>query len=523
MDSTVYYILGGAAALLHAAALSFAARYFLHMLQLESYYLAQYKHHMADRLPALAALSALFSLGHFAGREWGLAVLAVYSLALAAVMNGAHRRSNVKKPLVYTARIKRQTAVLAMLAAGAGAAVLLCGRNTVWLCVSAALLSSLTALSAVIAKPVEWCVRQWYISDAKKILAARPDLKIIGITGSYGKTSTKFILSTILSEKYSVQTPPSSYNTTMGVVRVIRERLQQDDQVLICEMGARHKGDIAEICRFVRPHMGIITSIGPQHLETFGDIETVMNSKFELIEALPQDGMAFFPKGNEYTERMYERAKCRKFLVSAGQGGYLWAEEMSVTPKGSRFTLKTEAGESVLCETVLLGLHNIQNILLSAACAYAMGLTLRQIARGIAKLRPVEHRLQIVASQPMTVIDDAFNSSPNGAKAALEVLASFPADRIIVTPGFVELGAEQEKYQYELGREIAQRCEKAVLVGERRTEAIRKGFLESGGDASAVFTVETLEEASALLAKIGKAGDTVLFENDLPDNYSAKP
>ena len=196
---------------------------------------------------------------------------------------------------------------------------------------------------------------------------------------------------------------------------------------------------------------------------------------------------------------------------------------MSVTPKGSRFTLKTEAGESVLCETVLLGLHNIQNILLSAACAYAMGLTLRQIARGIAKLRPVEHRLQIVASQPMTVIDDAFNSSPNGAKAALEVLASFPADRIIVTPGFVELGAEQEKYQYELGREIAQRCEKAVLVGERRTEAIRKGFLESGGDASAVFTVETLEEASALLAKIGKAGDTVLFENDLPDNYSAKP
>lgn len=168
-------------------ALSFAARYFLHMLQLESYYLAQYKHHMADRLPALAALSALFSLGHFAGREWGLAVLAVYSLALAAVMNGAHRRSNVKKPLVYTARIKRQTAVLAVLAAGAGAAVLLCGLNTVWLCVSAALLSSLTALSAVIAKPVEWCVRRWYVNDAKKILAARPDLKIIGITGSYGK------------------------------------------------------------------------------------------------------------------------------------------------------------------------------------------------------------------------------------------------------------------------------------------------------------------------------------------------
>ena len=147
-----------------------------------------------------------------------------------------------------------------------------------------------------------------------------------------------------------------------------------------------------------------------------------------------------------------------------------------------------------------------------------MGLTMEQIARGISKLRPVEHRLQIVTRRPMTVIDDAFNSSPNGAKAALKVLASFPGRRIIITPGFVELGQSQEEYHREFGKQIASSADIAVLVGER-TAAIKQGLLEAGFDGEKIITVDSLSGATDYLAAAGRAGDTVLFENDLPDNY----
>ena len=145
--------------------------------------------------------------------------------------------------------------------------------------------------------PVEKTVQRWYLNDAACILAKRDDLIRIGITGSYGKTSCKFILGTILSEKYNVLVPPSSYNTPMGLTRVIREQLKRSHEVLLAEMGARHVGDIRELCDLAHPKYGLITSVGPQHLETFGSIENVAKTKYELIENLPQDGCAFFPAG----------------------------------------------------------------------------------------------------------------------------------------------------------------------------------------------------------------------------------
>lgn len=467
--------------------------YYLHMLQLEGYFVSQFMHHLFARVrrPKL-----LFS------------------------------QEKAKKPLHYTQRIIRLLVTVGILALLYNLCFTLFFfkgiTNTLHFpatlfCLLCPILSSVWVLIAcVITKPLEKIIAAYYINDAKRILKKRPDLKIIGITGSYGKTSTKFILSTILSEKYSVLTPPASYNTTMGVVRVIRERLQPDDEVFVCEMGSRHKGDIKEICDIVHPQKAVITSIGPQHLDTFGSIEGVQAGKFELIESLPENGSAVFSSLNEYIRELFDRANCKKYSAGFLETDDVRAENISVGCSGSAFTLVTKQG-STECFTSLLGKHNISNILVAAAAALDMGLTLEQVASGIKKIRPVEHRLQIVNQKPVTVIDDAFNSSPDGASAALDVLGAFTGRRIIVTPGFVELGADEDKYHVALGKKIKENADVAILVGKKRTAKISEGLEGFKGE---VYTVANLNEATALLSKISVAGDAVLFENDLPDNYN---
>ncbi len=508
-----FYLAGS---LLICAVTLLLARRGIHMLQLESYFLRQYVRHMAKGLLPAAVICVLACVAYGFFPDAGIFVLPVCVILL---LPFALKKRTEIKPLKYTARIKRMLVVYAIICLGICA---LCVWREFYypIYLLPAFNTVLVFLSALASKPAEWVIREGYIYSASRRLKERPDLKIVGITGSYGKTSVKFILSEILKQKYSVLTPPSSYNTTMGVVRVIRERLRSDDQIFICEMGARHKGDIKDICRFVHPDCAIITSIGPQHLETFGSMERLRDSKFELIEGLKNGGTAFFPWGNEFTEQMYERARCEKYYFGFDKCCLASAEDITVGPQGSSFTLLLD-GSQALCHTKLLGRHNIQNILSAAACAYKLNLNIEQIARGIQALEPVEHRLQIVSTSPMTVIDDAFNSSPNGAKAALEVLSGFKnGRRIIVTPGFVELGAGQEEYHYKLGVQIAASADIAILVLPERTGEIKRGLLASGFDAKAIYEAASLKEAAELLGRIGAAGDTVLFENDLPDNYA---
>ena len=195
----------------------------------------------------------------------------------------------------------------------------------------------------------------------------REDLIKIGITGSYGKTSTKFALRDILSVKYNVLATPSSFNTPMGVSSVINNQLKRSHQVFIAEMGARHVGDIKEMCRLVHPSYGVLTSVGPQHLDTFHTIERIKSTKYELMDAVPQDGCCFFPDDGGICRELYDKTRKEKRLCSLKESGAadVWAEHITVSPAGSAFTLCTRE-ESIACETRLLGEHNIQNILLAA-------------------------------------------------------------------------------------------------------------------------------------------------------------
>ena len=240
------------------------------------------------------------------------------------------------------------------------------------------------------------------------------------------------------------------------------------------------------------------------------------------LGAVPEGGCCFFPEDGGICRGLYDRTEKEKRLVSIRpeEAADVWAEDITVSSRGSAFTLCTRDGR-IACETKLLGEHAIQNILLAAAVSLHLGLTLRQIARGIGLLTPVAHRLQLMDTPGgITTIDDAFNSNPNGARAALNVLAAFPPRRIVVTPGMVELGENEAAFNRAFGEQMAGCADIAVLVGPRHTAPIREGLLSAGFPEEQVYTVGSLTEAADLLRTLERSGDTVLFENDLPDNYS---
>ena len=275
------------------------------------------------------------------------------------------------------------------------------------------------------------------------------------------------------------------------------------------------------MCRLVKPTIGIITSVGPQHLETFKTIERVAKTKYELIEGLPEDGNCYFYDDNAFCKKMYDQTdKPKKLCGKNSEICDCWYEDVQVSAQGSTFQLHIRGKGSVECTTRLLGEHSIQNILLAAMTASDLGLSLRQISHGIAKLQPVKNRLELM-SRPggFTIINDAFNSNPVGAKAALNVLKAFPERRIIITPGMVELGEKEAEYNREFGREMAECVDIAILVGKNRTLPMVEGLREAGFPEENIHRVDSLDDSTRLLHSMVLPTDTVLYENDLPDHY----
>ena len=523
-------------ALAVAAICALKARFFLHMAQLEGYRPESYSSWLrknTDKLFgwtvnlgvaasvvyfALSLLTAPLGSGPLLAAR--IAILVCFMLVV-LFFDMRQGKEPEKKPMVYTARMKRLYAAFAIVTLAATRFIQLLSVPAY---LAFAAIPYMLVAALWLMWPIENIINDRYKSLAAVKLAGRPDLIRIGITGSYGKTSAKFILNAILSEKFDVLASPSSINTPMGLTIMIREQLEQHHQVLIAEMGARRVGEIRELAELIKPRYGVITSIGPQHLETFGSLENVAKTKFELIEELPGDGVGFFGADDGETDKLYEKAACEKYRAGIG-GGFLYmrAEDIEVGEFGSRFTLRDNEGNRAVCETKLLGRHNIANIVLCCAVAARLGMSMEQIARGIKRIRPIEHRLMLMrgeSGEPL-VIDDAFNSNPAGAKAALDVLAQFKnRRRLIVTPGMVELGDKQNDFNYKFGAQIAMCCDIAVLVGSTCSRAIAQGAVDSGMAIENIHFVANLKDAAALLRNIGRETDIILFENDLPDNYS---
>ncbi len=435
-------------------------------------------------------------------------------------------KAKYKKPLVWTPRVKRICSVMWVLAA---AVALLFGltlgvRGLACSLVGMLVVSPVLMLAANgLLRPVEKRINKKYYDEAASILASMPSLKVVGITGSYGKTSTKHYLTRILQEHFAVTMTPGSFNTTMGVIRTVREHLRPYDEVFVCEMGAKQIGDIKEICDLVHPSVGIVTAVGEQHLESFKTVENVCRTKFELVDALPADGLAVvnndFPHA---ASREVGNVECLRYAVSSPEGADYKAEDVEYSPEGTSFAIVGKGLEEPLrLRTKLVGECNISNLMAAVIVALRLGVPAEKIRYAVEQIDQVEHRLNMKRTPGgVTIIDDAFNSNPAGSRMALDVLSRMTGGRrIVVTPGMIELGAVQERANEEFGRHAARCADIAIVVGAYNRGAILAGLAEGPIKADDIHAVDSFAEAQKLLGGILRAGDTVLYENDLPDTF----
>ena len=519
------------------AALIMAVRYDLHMFQLSSYQQQGY-YRVIRTHPAVfgaAALAFICLIVNVLFR--GIAAAALILLIPAAVLIFVFFPRKAKKKFVVTARVKRQIAVICGLfavtliigffAASGPAAFPVFGAilftEGLWM----ALHTFAVSLCGLIVSPVEKSIQNGFIKDAVRMINEHPGLRIIGITGSYGKTSVKHYLTEILSEKYSVLMTPGSFNTPMGVVRTIRENLRPTHEIFVCEMGARHVGDIKEICDIVHPKDAVITAIGDQHLETFHTRENIIRTKFELLDAAT-DGKRLV---NGDDSSIMGAAPQNVITYGMNEGNDYRSEIVSVDMNGTKFVLTTphvilrdgeEELEKAEFEIPLVGRHNVINATGAIAAAYELGVPLEKCRRAARRLKPAEHRLEVKKMPYGAILDDAYNSNPAGARAALEALGSFDPSmiKILVTPGMVELGEKQREYNREFGAEAAAVCDYIFTVGKTNSGAIAEGAAEAGFAAEKIFACPDLNDAmkKAVSLESGRPR-AILLENDLPDDY----
>ncbi len=529
-----------------------AFRYFTHMLQLSSYQFQGYFRFLKSikiKLAAHVLFMVLFFVLLLLPEDTGIvlpAIVGILMLAIFVYLIISYLPRAAKKKFVVTNRVKRlfiTYGVLSLLILLLPEAFLTTAYHkgytvgslylvmTLWVTgtIFVGILPLIPALANLINKPIEKRVNLYYIHDAQRILKEHEGLRIIGITGSYGKTSVKYYLTTLLSEGFRVLMTPESFNTPMGIVRTIREHMQPTHEIFVCEMGARHLHDIKEITDIVHPDDGILTSIGYQHLETFHSLENIVNTKYELLDAVAQkeqeqgkeEGKHLkFVNGDNEIIRANMKYK-DAITYGTSEGCDYRACDITVSGAGTTFTVTSPKGESAEFTTKLVGKHNVENIVGAIACANSLGIPLSKLKMAVRRLQSVPHRLELAKHGNVSILDDAYNSNPNGAKVALETLSLFEGNvKILVTPGMVELGEKEDEYNKEFGKQAAAVCDYIILVGEKQTHAIKEGVLEAGFAADRLFVRNSFNEASQLMYELDAGREKViLLENDLPDNY----
>lgn len=509
-----------------------------HMLQQNSYMVTRYLKWaltapMASFCTSMVAISMVTVLGIW--NVWyniPFLLCSVIVLLFSIFLNKARQEIAIK-PLVYTPRVKRMYVTAGIIVS---AVFILSFFMKMWfeeknglafdayVCTTSFLVTGLSSvfgvfICGIINRPIEKMISAYYINDAKKIIKRNGNLKIIGVTGSYGKTGTKFILGRMLSEKYNTLVTPESFNTPMGIVRTVREKMNNTHQVFVAEMGAKRVGDIKELCNIAGPQNGIITAVGDQHLSTFKKRENILKTKFELYDYVKKSKGKCFVNGDS--------APIAEILPLENTISYGFSERNDVviqnvkySSKGAQFDLEL-GEETVTLTTGLLGAYNVLNITAAALMAYEMGVSAKEISYATASLKPVEHRLEMKPYiKGSTVIDDAYNANPEGCLEAVNVLASFEnCKKIIVTPGLIELGEAEYQANFNLGKASGEKCDVIYLVGKKRSEPLADGVKTTDFNLENLHVVSSFKEAIEHIRGYADENCVILLENDLPDNY----
>ncbi len=437
------------------------------------------------------------------------------------------KREIAKKPLVITARIKRLsfTMFLIYFIMIIPFVVNFSYDNLVYAYTLLGLMTYLNYFvvmtANVINKPVEKCVYLHYKHQALKKLKSM-NIPVVGITGSYGKTSSKNIINDILNVKFNSFATPKSFNTPYGLINSINNYLDKFNDIFIAEMGAFRIGEIKANCKLVKPKYGIITKIGEAHLETFGSRDNIMKGKFELVESLPKDGLAILNRDDEYQVKYKIKNSCKvKWIGIENKDVDVYATNIKLSSKGTSFDVVFKGdNKKYKFETKLLGKHNVYNILAGILLGHELGLSIEELTRGVSSVKTIEHRLELKKYGNINIIDDAYNSNPVGSKMAVEVLGLMDGVKIIVTPGMIELGSEQYDLNYKFGQYISEVCDYVILVGKKQTKPIYDALIDKKFEDKKIFVLNDVRDAFPLMNRLAKGDTFVLLENDLPDLFN---
>lgn len=501
--------------------LIFLLTFSMHMFQLNSYFILKYTRWMKTNIKKILIqiIFVLIPLLLTLFNNIIVNVLAIILLGISIFYNIPRKKAKIS--LKYTNRVKRLFITESILIL-----IVLCvGRINNYTIIKLGILNIIASIICIVANlvnsPIEYLIKKRYINQAKKILKDMPNLIVIGITGSYGKTSVKNFLYKTLSAKYNVLITPKNYNTTMGVVKTIRENLKPTHQIFLCEMGATKLGDIKEICDIVKPKYGIITSIGPQHLESFKSIDNVIKTKFELADSVKQNGgVIFLNYDNSYIQNKKIDGEVITYGVQNENLNYN-VYDLESSSKGLIFKVKNNENKEIEFKTKLIGKHNIVNLISAIGVADYLGVPMEKQVSKIREIPSVDHRLQLSTHGNLTIIDDSYNSNPVSSKSAIDTLGEFEGTKIIVTPGLIELGEFEEKYNFELGEYMTNICDYIFLVGKEHSKPILKGINSKNFNKEKIFIVNSPQEAMKQIGQLGINDKiTVLLENDLPDNYN---
>lgn len=386
----------------------------------------------------------------------------------------------------------------------------------------------LLTLANKLLEPFEERVKAKFRQEAiEKLQGLNPT--IIAVTGSFGKTSVKHVLAHILDTAAPTLMTPGSVNTEMGITRIIREKLTPEHQYFIVEMGAYGPGSIARLCRLTPPHHGIITALGPAHYERFTSLETVARAKFELAEAVVHTGGNILLNCDAMDAglRQEREAAIPGQYIHLGKGMDWTIVKITQNQEGLTILLKGPGDEEHQLAAPIFGDHQAGNIALAAITARKIGLPWAVIKGALATLYQIRHRLEVTRTpEGVTILDDAYNANPTGFASALRTLSDLVKPggrRILITPGMVELGETHDSAHAEIGRLAAHHVDIALLVTPERMASFEEAIKDEGRDAVQVLTFNDQESAEAWARGQWRAGDIVLFENNLPDLYEKQP
>ena len=376
--------------------------------------------------------------------------------------------------------------------------------------------------------PIEEAFRRFYLARAKRYLK-RSGATVIAITGSYGKTSTKHYLHHILEGRFRVLMTPKSYNTLLGISRVINDILSKDVsyEYFIVETDAYFVGENALICKLVEPQMGMIMTVGPMHLERLGSMENIATAQYEVIEALPPQGAGFFNGDDPVVREMAGRGYPQTTIMvtkTGVPGARIEALNVRMTAEGTDFDVRDNlTNETRPMHTPLYGDHNVTNILMAIAVARHLDMSLAEIAMRVTTLQPAEHRLiRRVMPDGTILIDDTYSANPVGTQTALGVLAlqKNSPHRVVVSSGMFELGQVSDEENRKLGERMAATATDVILIGATQTQAVKSGLDAAHFPADHLHVVSSLNEAVGIYQNILRPGDALLMLTDLPDTYA---